>query len=175
MPWKECDTMSLREEFVSMAMSEGANLSFLCRRFGISRTTGSKWVHRYRAQGREGLRDSSRRPRHSPSRTEPWLEATGPASGLGWSEAAQAFAGPGDGPRPGREHDHGDSASSRPDRCVGFGEGQVVCAFRARVSQRFVANGFQRTLWSACGRALSSADGVGRSFAFFVGFACLRQ
>ena len=76
MPWKECDTMSLREEFVSMAMSEGANLSFLCRRFGISRTTGSKWVHRYRAQGREGLRDSSRRPHHSPSRTEPWLEAT---------------------------------------------------------------------------------------------------
>ena len=76
MPWKECDTMSLREEFVSMAMSEGANLSFLCRRFGISRTTGSKWVHRYWAQGREGLRDSSRRPHHSPSRTEPWLEAT---------------------------------------------------------------------------------------------------
>ena len=42
MPWKECDTMSLREEFVSMAMSAGANLSFLCRRFGISREILSK-------------------------------------------------------------------------------------------------------------------------------------
>jgi len=76
MPWKECDTMSLREEFVRLAMSESANLSFLCRRFGISRTTGYKWVDRYRAQGRDGLRDSSRRPSHSPSRTEACLEAT---------------------------------------------------------------------------------------------------
>lgn len=76
MPWKECDTMSLREEFVSLAMSEGTNISFLCRRFGISRTTGYKWVDRYRAQGGEGLRDFSCRPRHSPTRTEAWLEET---------------------------------------------------------------------------------------------------
>lgn len=55
MPWKECDSMSLREEFASLAMSESANISFLCRRFGISRKTGYKWLHRYREQGCDGF------------------------------------------------------------------------------------------------------------------------
>jgi len=32
--------MELRLEFVTLAMRESANISALCRRFGISRTTG---------------------------------------------------------------------------------------------------------------------------------------
>ena len=41
MPWKQKSTkMELRLEFVTLAMRENANISSLCRRFGISRTTG---------------------------------------------------------------------------------------------------------------------------------------
>jgi transposase InsO family protein len=69
MPWKECDVMSLREEFVVMASKEGANLSSLCERFGISRKSGYKWLKRYRESGSEGLRNKSRRPHRSPHRT----------------------------------------------------------------------------------------------------------
>jgi transposase InsO family protein len=74
MPWKECDRMSLREEFVSLATGEGANVSELCRRFGVSRKTGYKWLARFGEEGRAGLADRSRRPRRSPQKTEGWLE-----------------------------------------------------------------------------------------------------
>ncbi len=40
MPWQEVSTMSLRTEFVMLAMQPGANISQLCRRYGISRKTG---------------------------------------------------------------------------------------------------------------------------------------
>src|SRR5580658_1578144 len=69
MPWNTPSTMSLRFEFVSLAQHENANVSELCRRFGISRETGYKWLGRYREAGREGLEDRSRRPQHSPQRT----------------------------------------------------------------------------------------------------------
>lgn len=62
MPWMECDQMCLRREFVELASVEGANISALCRRFGVSRKTGYKWLKRYRSQGRSGLSDRSRRP-----------------------------------------------------------------------------------------------------------------
>lgn len=75
MPWKECDRMTLRYEFVQLASLEGANLALLCRRFGISRKTGYKWLERYRAAGLEGLRDRSRRPLRSPRRTCASMEA----------------------------------------------------------------------------------------------------
>jgi transposase-like protein len=58
----ECDQMCLRREFVELASVEGANISALCRRFGVSRKTGYKWLKRYRSQGRSGLSDRSRRP-----------------------------------------------------------------------------------------------------------------
>lgn len=58
-----------REEFVRLARQERSNVSELCRRFGISRKTGYKWL------GREQLQDSSRRPRSSPTRTDSELEA----------------------------------------------------------------------------------------------------
>ena len=61
--------MSLRREFVELAQQEGANRRALCRRFGISPTTGYRWLHRYQAEGAAGLQDRSRRPHHSPHRT----------------------------------------------------------------------------------------------------------
>jgi len=69
MPWREVTRMSLREEFVKLAMQAGANRRQLCRRFGIAPKTGYKWLQRYAAEGRGGLEDRSRRPRRSPLRT----------------------------------------------------------------------------------------------------------
>jgi len=62
MCWKECDAVSERREFVLLAGVEGSNMAALCRRFGISRKTGYKWVSRYRAGGELGLGDRSRKP-----------------------------------------------------------------------------------------------------------------
>lgn len=63
MPWLKRDLMSLREEFVQVVETEALPLATLCQRFGISRKTGYKWLARYRAAGRAGLADRSRRPR----------------------------------------------------------------------------------------------------------------
>jgi transposase InsO family protein len=74
MPWRECTYMSQREEFVSFATMADANVSALCRRFGISRPTGYKWLRRAR-EGAGSLQDRSRRPRTSPRRTPAGTEA----------------------------------------------------------------------------------------------------
>lgn len=62
MPWRTSDLMSLRQEFVMMALHPSVSMSDLCRRFGISRKTGYKWLRRYRAEDLRGLADRSRRP-----------------------------------------------------------------------------------------------------------------
>ena len=69
MPWKEATTTSLRREFVTLALQPEANISALCRRYGISRKTGYKWINRFEAQGLTGLEDRSRRPHRSPNPT----------------------------------------------------------------------------------------------------------
>lgn len=74
MPWKEVSVMEVREEFVTLASKEGANVRQLCRRFGISPTTGYKWLSRHAQEGRAGLADQSRRPTHSPRRTAEAIE-----------------------------------------------------------------------------------------------------
>lgn len=75
MPWKEQTTMSLRIEFVHLAAQDGVNMSELCRRFGISRKTGYKWLRLYRKGGATALKEGSRRPRSSPRRTSSAIEA----------------------------------------------------------------------------------------------------
>jgi len=64
MPWQEVTRVSLREEFVQLAMQTGSNRRELCRRFGISPQTGYKWLARYALEGAGGLCDRSRQPRH---------------------------------------------------------------------------------------------------------------
>ena len=54
--------MDLRMEFVLAAKAPGANVSEICREFGISRTNGYKWLCRYKVDGVAGLDDRSRRP-----------------------------------------------------------------------------------------------------------------
>ena len=75
MPWRELTVIDQREEFAKLALAPGVNLSELCRRFGISRSNGHKWLGRYLTQGREGLADRSRRPHRSPTRTAAVVEA----------------------------------------------------------------------------------------------------
>ena len=76
MPWKEVSKMSQRREFVTLAQAEGTNMRALCRQFGISRTTGYKWVRRFREGNEVGLADLPRRPRHSPFHTPAEIEVT---------------------------------------------------------------------------------------------------
>jgi transposase InsO family protein len=68
--------MSQRREFVALAGAEEANVSELCRRFGISRRVAYKWLGRYEAEGESGLADRSRRPRRSPGQTPEAVESS---------------------------------------------------------------------------------------------------
>jgi len=45
MAWKEVSSMSQREEFIVLASIKGANVSELCRRFGVSRKTAVQRCH----------------------------------------------------------------------------------------------------------------------------------
>lgn len=74
MPWQEVKTVSLRSEFVLLALGDSVPFSELCRRFGISRKTGYKWLERYRQTGQAGLEDRSRRPRRSPGKVSADIE-----------------------------------------------------------------------------------------------------
>jgi transposase InsO family protein len=62
MPWKEVRRVELRRLFVAACEEGGGGVAEACRRFGISRKTGYKWLGRYEAEGSEGLKDRSRRP-----------------------------------------------------------------------------------------------------------------
>jgi transposase InsO family protein len=75
MPFKECSLVSQREEFCRLGLAAGSNVRALCRRFGVSPTTGYKWIRAYRALGAAGLSDRSRRPLTSPGRTAAAVEA----------------------------------------------------------------------------------------------------
>ncbi|MGH7734370.1 MAG: IS481 family transposase, partial [Gemmatimonadales bacterium] len=60
-----------RMQFVARAVSGKERMAGLCREFGVSRPTGYRWRGRYeRAGSFSGLRELSRRPHHSPRRTE---------------------------------------------------------------------------------------------------------
>jgi transposase InsO family protein len=66
--------MQLRLDFITQAMQAELPFSELCRRAGISRQTGYKWLKRYRSDGQQALSDRARRPRNSPTRSSPEIE-----------------------------------------------------------------------------------------------------
>lgn len=74
MPWKEYTKMSQRYEFVLLALREECNFAQLCKRFNITRPTGYKWLKRYQENGKEGLSDASKRPKHSKNQTDATIE-----------------------------------------------------------------------------------------------------
>ena len=67
MPWKETHVLDERMSFVAAFRQREESLSEICRRFGVSRKTGRKWVGRYRESGPEGLLDRSRAPLRHPN------------------------------------------------------------------------------------------------------------
>jgi transposase InsO family protein len=58
-----------RARFVIEAELSDLSHAELCRRYGISRPTGYKWIQRYQADGLGGLNDRSHRPRSCPHST----------------------------------------------------------------------------------------------------------
>jgi putative transposase len=66
MVWRKTCAMEERMRFVMAAVDNEEAIAGLCRRFGVSRKTGYKWLERYRDGGVEGLKDRSRAPLHHP-------------------------------------------------------------------------------------------------------------
>ena len=64
MVWRKTCAMEERMRFVVAAVENAEAFAALCRRFGVSRRIGYKWLARYREAGVEGLRERSRAPLH---------------------------------------------------------------------------------------------------------------
>ena len=76
MPWRTESVMDQRVEFVLRARRGEETIAALCREYEISRPTGYLWLQRYQSVGSvQALAEHSRRPLHSPSRTDDELVA----------------------------------------------------------------------------------------------------
>jgi putative transposase len=72
-PWKETCPMDQRIRFIAAVAeaeeSRSESFASVCRRFGVSRRVGYKWIERYEAGGVDGLKDKTRAPHRCPHRT----------------------------------------------------------------------------------------------------------
>jgi len=68
MPWNETSPVDQRERFIADVRAGLYSMTELCERYGISRTSGYKWVERAEEGGRAALADRSRAPHHCPHR-----------------------------------------------------------------------------------------------------------
>ncbi|MDA2921302.1 IS481 family transposase [Desulfobacterota bacterium AH_259_B03_O07] len=67
--------MEERARFVLDVEVAEMSVAELCRRYGVSRKTGHKWIRRYRAEGFDGIRERRSRPHTCPHKTSPeWEE-----------------------------------------------------------------------------------------------------
>src|SRR5687768_11084498 len=73
MPWGTNTVSELRTALVHAVRTAGRSVAQAAKDFDISRKTAYKWLARFDRQ--QTLADRSRRPRHSPERTAPELEA----------------------------------------------------------------------------------------------------
>lgn len=75
MPWKETCAMQERLEFIAAwKTEEEETVAELCRRFGITRRTGYKWLGRYEQAGWAGLVERSRAPLRHANQVEAGVE-----------------------------------------------------------------------------------------------------
>ena len=58
--------MEERMRFVIAVEKQQESFAAVCRRFGVSRRTGYKWLGRYQDAGIDGLSNYSRAPHHHP-------------------------------------------------------------------------------------------------------------
>src|SRR5438105_3511319 len=119
MVWMETCAVNERMRFVIAAEKHEEPFAAICRRFGVSRRVGYKWLARYQEAGVEGLLDRSRAPLHhsqmiaeeiaerclavrrthptwGPLKVRAWLERQAPAICLARSRRAVATVGQGD-------------------------------------------------------------------------------
>ena len=76
MAWKETHVMDERMRFIGEWLADEVSLAELCRRYGVSRKTGYKYIERYQAEGPAGLEDRSRAPHRHPNAIDAEREAT---------------------------------------------------------------------------------------------------
>ncbi len=70
MPWNASSPVDQRVQFIAAVSGDNDEpFSAVCRRFGISRKTGYKWVERYNLGGPEQLHDRVSAPRRHPKAT----------------------------------------------------------------------------------------------------------
>lgn len=76
MPWRETSVMEQRIQFVAEALGQECSFGRLCERYGVARSTGYRWLWRYREVGSFALlRERSRRPHRSPRQTPAEVES----------------------------------------------------------------------------------------------------
>src|SRR5262245_7321120 len=66
MGWKETCAVEERMRFVVAAQKQEESFAAICRRFGVSRRVGYKWLQRFEEGGACGLLDRLRAPWHHP-------------------------------------------------------------------------------------------------------------
>jgi len=66
MGWTETCAVEERMRFVVMVQRHEESFASICRRFGVSRRIGYKWLARFEKEGVSGLLDHSRAPLHHP-------------------------------------------------------------------------------------------------------------
>jgi transposase-like protein len=59
MPWNARTAVEQRKAFVGEWQLQQESLAELCRKYGISRQTGYKWIQRFESHGLAGLEDLS--------------------------------------------------------------------------------------------------------------------
>jgi transposase InsO family protein len=74
MSWRTLGVDEQRMRFVMAASQGDRSMTELCREYGVSRPTGYLWLERFRSGGVSGVREKSRRPRTSPTRTKSEIE-----------------------------------------------------------------------------------------------------
>jgi hypothetical protein len=62
MAWENYKVENQRLQLVQTYISGHADMTELCKQYGISRKTGYKWYHRFLQQGEDGLKDLSKAP-----------------------------------------------------------------------------------------------------------------
>jgi putative transposase len=67
MSWKETSVVEERFRLIQEYQSEEWCMVEVCRRFGISRFTGYKWLDRYQSGGVQALEDRARAPHGHPN------------------------------------------------------------------------------------------------------------
>jgi putative transposase len=70
MPWHEIHAMDERMSFIVDWQREEWSVAALCRRYGVSRKTGYKWIGRYETFGLDGLKDRSSAAHRHPNEVE---------------------------------------------------------------------------------------------------------